>query len=117
MAWDREADRKAGKNMSVAMSVFSLVFSILWCCVAAAMGAGVMLLFGIPFAGLMGYRLVMCLKLAKSEEEKKPSEPWERPAPRQPEAQRGSAGFCPYCGTRSEDGFRYCPNCGRSLNQ
>ena len=118
MAWDREKERKAGKNLTIASCVFGLGFSIFWCCMAAAMGAGFMLIFGIPFAGMMAYRLVMCIKLAKSEGDKKPAEPWERPAaPRQTEAPRSGSGYCPYCGAQSQEGFRYCPSCGRSLPQ
>ena len=43
----------------------------------------------------------------------KGAEPWDRPQPPQPP--KSGADFCPYCGARTQDGFRFCPKCGREL--
>ena len=59
MDWDREKERKAGKAWHLGASVVALIFGIFWCLAALSMGAGFMLIFGIPFVGLLAYRLVM----------------------------------------------------------
>ena len=113
MALDREKEKKAGKAMTLGICIFGLVFSIFWCCMAAAMGAGFMLIFGIPFVGFMGYRLYIMVQLSREEpekEEKQETDPWDRPSPKeQPAGNR----FCPYCGGALEEKFVYCPKCGR----
>ncbi len=116
MGWNREKDRRAGRNVSIAASVFGLIFAIFWCVTAAAMDAGFMLIFGIPFAAFMGCRLVLCLRLAGKKDR---PEPWEQPdrpqqTPRQPSA--ASRAFCPYCGEALQDTFAFCPRCGRRLS-
>ena len=116
MDWDREKERKAGKAYHMGSSVFGLIFSIFWCLAACSMGAWFMLIFGLPFVGMMLFRLVMCAKYTE-EKPQQPSQdsvdPWERPTPHRQE--KGN-GFCPYCGSGVEDGFEYCPKCGRKLN-
>ena len=109
---DRDKERKAGKAYGIGMSVFVLVFGILWCVGVAATGAWLMLPFGFAFVGLAAYRLIMMLKLSKSE--KTHRDPWEQPVYRPPQA---SAGFhhCPYCGEDVEEKFIFCPICGRRL--
>ena len=111
MAWDREKEKKAGKAMTLGSCIFGLVFSIFWCCMALAIGAGFMLIFGIPFVGMMIYRLYVILQLSKEEPEQTPpkeTDPWDRPQ----ETASGS-GYCPYCGSPIQAGFAYCPKCGR----
>ena len=128
MAWDREKERKAGRAIGIGNTVFGLVFSIFWCIAAASMGAWFMLIFGIPFVGMMIYRLVLCLQYTK-EDKKKTQEPWERPAtgwttyqqnePRWESSdtrQSRGNGYCPYCGAAVESDFEYCPKCGRKMN-
>ena len=112
MAWNREKEKKAGKAMAIGSSIYGLVFSIAWCCIAAAMGAKFMLVFGIPFAIFMGYRLYVMLQYTKedSSSQSKEVEPWDRPAA---DSTTKANGFCPYCGRAVEESFRYCPTCGR----
>lgn len=115
MAWDREKERKAAKNMGIAVSIFALVFSIFWCLFALSMGAGFMLIFGIPFVGLTAYRLGVMLKLSREKETgvapKKEVDPWDQPQ----NASQADGDFCPYCGFRLQSGFEFCPKCGRRL--
>ena len=117
MDWDRKKERKAGKNMTIGSTVFALIFAIFWCFMAASMGAGFMVIFGILFIGMTGYRLYVLLQLAKDQEEKehlKEADPWERPAVEAPRQDGGAKnGFCPYCGSAVQAEFQYCPNCGR----
>lgn len=120
MDWDRDQERKAGKAMTIGSCVFGLVFSIFWCIMAASMGAGIMLIFGIPFVCLTAYRLYIMLKLSKKEDRKPTvidAEPWEIPDRTStgtgytPPA--GGSGYCPYCGGSIQESFEYCPKCGR----
>lgn len=120
MAWDRDKERKAGKAMTMGSCVFGLIFSIFWCVAAASMGAWFMLIFGIPFVGMMIYRLYVISQYAKEDEKKplpKEADPWERPisqsVPQQENTARGEGKFCPYCGGGIQDGFEFCPKCGR----
>ena len=113
MAWDRDKERKAGKAMTLGSCIFGLIFAIFWCLMALAMGARFMLIFGIPFVGMMIYRLYVILQLSKEEpkqEPKKEVDPWDRPA--QQERPTGN-GYCPYCGSPVQESFDYCPKCGR----
>ena len=115
MAWDREKEKKAGKALTIGTCIYGLVFSVAWCAIALAMGAGFMLIFGIPFALFMGYRLYVVLQITKDEERKSPPkevDPWDRPAPER-SASGTANGFCPYCGRTVETDFSYCPSCGR----
>ena len=122
MAWDREKERKVAGGYRIGVNVFGLVFSIFWCIMAASMGAWFMLIFGIPFVGMMGFHLAMSIKMMNAEKNKT-KEPWEggqsytstyTPPVSQPTGQRGS--FCPYCGGAVEETFEYCPKCGRKLS-
>ena len=118
MNWDREKDRKAGKAIGLGTAIYAVIFAVVWNLIAAASGAGFMLLFGLPFLGFMVFRLVVLLKKSKAE---KPADPWNQPQqPRSytatPEPQGRSAdGFCPYCGEEVQAGFTFCPKCGRRL--
>ena len=119
MAWDREKEKKAGKAMTIGSSIFGTVFAVFWCIMAAAMGAWFMLIFGIPFVGMMVYRLYVCIQLTKEEKpSKKEAEPWERPAPPTTYTQPRTGGnFCPYCGAPTQEDFEFCSRCGRRLGQ
>ncbi len=112
MQWDREKERNAAKKMGIGVSIFAIVFAVFWCIMAASMGAWFMLLFGIPFAGLLVYRLIIMLRLTRDDTPKQPRQeidPWDRPAANH------SSENCPYCGFRLEQGFEFCPKCGRRL--
>ena len=117
MDWDREKEKKAGKAYHVGVSVFALIFAIFWCLAAVAMGAGFMLIFGIPFVGMMAFRLVMISKKEKkssNQQRRQEMDPWETQNP-QRSSDTKSGGFCPYCGSSVEESFSYCPKCGRNL--
>ena len=118
MSWDREKEKKAGKAYHLGFSVFGLVFAIFWCIAAASMGAGFMLIFGIPFVGLMAFRLVMISKHGEEAPKQPPrqeTDPWEQQVPPRREHTNGN-GYCPYCGSFVSESFEYCPKCGRKLN-
>ena len=114
MSWNRDSERKAGKTMTIGGCIFGLVFSIFWCIMAVSMGAGFMLIFGIPFVGMMIYRLYVLLQMSQKEEPPKASDPWDRPA-KAPRKDCAAGGYCPYCGSAVEESFVFCPKCGRKL--
>lgn len=147
MNWDRDKERKAAKSMGVAMSIFAIIFALVWCLMAASMGAWFMLLFGIPFVGILVYRLVVMLKLTKEDpkhgaQPRQEADPWDttQNADRlmknfrslrsayqeefQDEAEdpdtraghRNSPKFCPHCSFWLQDGFDFCPKCGRRIS-
>lgn len=112
MNWNRDEERKAGKAWHLGASVVALIFGIFWCLAALAMGAGFMLIFGIPFVGLLAYRLVMVIKFGDRKPNQPPRQemdPWEQ------RVKPVGNGFCPYCGSAVDESFEYCPKCGRKL--
>lgn len=119
MAWDRDKERKAAGSYRIGISIFALMFAIFWCCAAAAMGAQIMLIFGIPFVGFMIFQLVISIKIMKQEKQKN-EEPWDyhdtAPEPPQSNPTGSSGGYCPYCGAGITDSFQFCPKCGRRLS-
>ena len=119
MAWDREKERKVAGGYRIGVNVFGLIFSIFWCIMAASMGAWFMLVFGIPFVGMMGFHLAMSIKMMNAEKVKE-KEPWEggqsyTSYSYTPNRAATQGGYCPYCGAAVEDSFVYCPKCGRKL--
>lgn len=116
-------DRKAAAGMHMGMCVFAVLFSIFWCVMAVRVGAGFMVIFGVLFVGLSLWRLALCVKMLRREKgevgPEKPCassrDPWDRKQEPAPPARSADGGFCPYCGAETGEGFRYCPNCGRSL--
>ena len=112
MAWDREKERKAGKAMSLGNCIYGLIFSIAWCVIAVSIGAGFMLIFGIPFVGMMIYRLYIISQYAK-EDKPKEVDPWDQPVRESSTSPVSGSGFCPYCGNAIQPDFEYCPKCGR----
>lgn len=112
MNWDRDKERKAGKAWHLGGAVVALIFGIFWCLTALSMGAGFMLIFGIPFVGLLAFRLVMVMKHGEEKPKQPPRQeidPWKR------QEKPAGNGFCPYCGSAVEESFEYCPKCGRKL--
>ena len=92
MSWDREKERKAGKTWHMGVSLVALIFGIFWCLAALSMGAGFMLVFGIPIVGLMAYRLVMVAKHGEDKPKQPPrqeADPWDR------QERPVVDGFCP----------------------
>ena len=113
---DRDAQRKAEKTYGIGLSVFILAFSVIWCVIVASVGAWFMLLFGLPFVGLAGYRLAMTLKISKSRQKER--DPWELDQHETYTAAESAVSgcrHCPYCGESVEERFVFCPICGRRL--
>ena len=122
MAWNRDKERKAGRAITIGGSIYGIIFALAWNVIAVSMGAGFMLIFGIPILIFMIFRLVVCIQ--KANEDKKPKDPWDQSSTQQsytqssysqPRAENTGNGFCPYCGGEIKDGFAFCPKCGRRM--
>ena len=111
----RENERKAAKVMGIGTIIFGFLFMIVWCALAISGGAWFMCLFAIPMFGVLGFRLYAILKAGKKDQ--KPREPWEQPPEAHTSYTTGASenGYCPYCGTTLQEGFSFCPKCGRRL--
>lgn len=112
---DPKTNRKLGIMSRLAGAGFGLLFSIFWCIMAWSIGAGFMVIFGIPFIGVTLFQFVMCIRiiLKEKKQEEKP-DPWEHDQSQVYTASSGN-GFCPYCGSPVEGGFAFCPKCGRRI--
>lgn len=112
-------------------AVIGIVFGIIWTIAAASMGAPFFFpLFGLVFIGMGVYNAVYNYRNATSEnrysefditdENEEPDPLNERYGARK-SADSGGAntvhggGFCPYCGTKAEEGYEYCRRCGKKL--
>ncbi|WP_343208852.1 zinc ribbon domain-containing protein [Anaerolentibacter hominis] len=118
-------------------SVFAVIFGIIWTGAAVSMGAPVFFtVFGVGFIVLAAVQGLYHWKNATGEdrfseyditdetEEKDPlqelfggkkSKDDVISQKEEHAAGSGSSKFCPYCGSRAEEDFAYCSNCGKKL--
>lgn len=130
MNWNRDRERKAARAMGIGISIFAIVFAVVWCILAVSIGAGFMLLFGIPFVAILIFWLVNLLRMTKKDPRPtQESDPWDttwsamkeefqdaaRQQPRDPDARKRSQKFCHHCSFWLQDGFEFCPKCGRRI--
>lgn len=116
-------------KLNMAGSIFAALFGVFWCVMAASIGAGFMVPFGIVFVGYAVYVAVYNYRNVTGEnryslydivdehEEKDPlNEKYGRKAARA-DADKKASGilFCPYCGFSVDPGFDFCPKCGKRL--
>lgn len=110
--------------------IIAAVFGVLWTIMAYSMGAPVFFcLFGVLFIVLAlvnaVYNLLNAGKrnrfssfdITEEGEEEDPQnqrfgDRQERTQARSPD---GETVFCPYCGERVEEGYRFCRRCGKEL--
>ena len=119
--------------MGAIMGVGVSLFGVFWCVLAAAMGAWFMIPFGLIFIGMavastvMNYRNATgknrysTFDITEDGEEPDPLEQrfgsrrerdeWDETA----QPRRAAGRFCPYCGAKQRQDFRYCSSCGREL--
>lgn len=112
-------------------AVIGIVFGIIWTIAALSMGAPFFFpLFGLVFIGMGVYNAVYNYRNATSEnrysefditdENEEPDPLNERYRAKKSEDGGGAntvhgGGFCPYCGTKAEEGYEYCRKCGKKL--
>lgn len=111
-------------------SIAGVIFGIIWTLAAASMGAPFFFpLFGIVFIGIGVGNVIYHYRNATGEnryseydivDESEESDPFAQrfqSEHRESPSSDGSndAGFCPWCGTRAEEGYAFCRNCGKKL--
>ncbi len=110
------------------VNIFGILFSIVWTGVTIAMGAYIMIPFGILI-------LIKCIwdlnynlhnatqkdrysayDIVDQSEECDPLQARFRETDVKSEETDTTENFCPYCGTKAEADFRFCKICGKELS-
>ena len=105
------------------------VFGIIWTISASSMGApGIFTAFGVVFILLAvgsaiynllnaaGKKRFSAFDITDGDEEPDPlNERFGRNGQTTPRADADGDGFCPYCGAKTQDAYRYCEQCGKEL--
>ena len=113
-----------GGVMSIAMGLFGLLWTIL----AASSGGGFVALFGLIFIGIAVVDAIYNFKNATGKnrysqyditdenEEPDPLNERFRESNKQEHTSLTVKGrYCPYCGTKNEEEYKFCTDCGREL--
>ena len=120
--------------MGVVSSVAATIFGVFWTIMASSMGAPIFFpLFGLVFIGIGIMNIIYNYKnatgknrfsiydITEGDEEPDPFDPnfsEKADVKRDNFTQSRSSSkvnFCPYCGTKLEEGFEFCQNCGKKL--
>ncbi len=108
------------------MGIFMIGFGILWT-VLAAQASGIFALFGVLWTGIAivntAYNFINAGKenrysqfdVVDSSEEPDPLNQRFGKTDAVEHADDVESNFCPYCGTKAEDGYRFCNKCGKEL--
>lgn len=112
-----------GGIMSIAVGLFGL----LWTVFVASSGGGAFALFGLIFIGIAVVQAIYNFKNATGKnryseyditESGEEPDPWnERFGENKGEAAQSHAKgrYCPYCGAKAEENYKFCADCGREL--
>lgn len=118
---------RAPSMMGGIMSIAMGLFGVIWTVIAAGMGGGLFVLFGVVFIAVAVVQAVYNFRNATSPNRYSAfdiTEDSEEPDPlnqrfgeqHQSPADGGStASFCPYCGTKAQSGYSFCSSCGKKL--
>jgi len=114
--------------MGGVMGIAGALFGVFWTVMAIAGGAWFMAPFGLIFIGVAVFNAIYNFKNATGKnrysqyditDENEELDPWdERFGRNNTDKQTGSTvngRYCPYCGTKNEDDYKYCTDCGREL--
>lgn len=113
-----------GGIMSIAMGLFGL----LWTVLVASSGGGAFALFGVIFIGIAVVQAVYNFKNATGKnryseyditEGNEETDPWnEHFGDNNNEtvvSNEAKGRYCPYCGAKAEEKYKFCADCGREL--
>ncbi len=124
--------------MHMVSSIFAALFGVFWIAVAISIGAVIMVPFGILFIGVAITQAVYHYRnttekdryslfdITDNTEESDPLQQRFGDESSQVEADIGNtaaspseetthARYCPYCGTKAENEYVFCENCGKKL--
>lgn len=113
-------------RMGMVGSIFAAIFGVFWCIMAASIGAGVMVPFGLIFIGLAVYSAIYNYRNATGKnryslfdivDAGEEEDPLNEQIARHVNTGTPDTGiaFCPYCGFSINSDFEYCPKCGKKL--
>ncbi len=113
------------------MSLFVALFGVVWTILAVSGGAGFMGIFGLIFIAIAVVQAVYNFKNATGKNRYSQydiTDYGEEPDPfnerfgnkedtfeRWTSADSGNSKYCPYCGTKVENDYEFCNQCGRKL--
>lgn len=111
------------------VGLFMIGFGIVWTIIAFS-GAGVVFaLFGVLWTGIAIVQTIYNFKnatgknrysqfdITDSQEESDPLNDRFACFDDKNKSCSDSGGYCPYCGTKAKDDYKFCHNCGKELPQ
>ena len=129
MKTNHEKQRKTLNATGVSIYIFGILFLLIWCLIAASIGAWFMVLFVIPMASLLVFRLIFLLKQEKNGPWDMQDELLERAQALHSVVQDAfendsigentdkshdhSPRFCHHCHFWIHNSAQFCPKCGR----
>lgn len=113
--------------MGGVMGIAGALFGVFWTVMAIAGGAWFMAPFGLIFIGVAVYNAIYNFKNATGKnryseydivDENEEPDPWNEKFGEIREEKTQSAKatrYCPYCGEKAENDYKFCSSCGREL--
>lgn len=114
--------------MGGVMAIAGALFGVFWTVMAIVGGAWFMAPFGLIFTGIAVARAIYDFKNATGKnryseyditEENEEPDPWNERFGESNADEREvltvKGRYCPYCGTKNEEDYKFCTDCGREL--
>lgn len=111
-------------GMGVFAGIIVSLFGVFWLIIAVSMGAFIMIPFGLLFIAMAIGKTIYSYKNATGEnrysefdivDENEEPDPGAKPYRDVIVRENERKNFCPYCGTKAEEGHKFCGNCGSKL--
>lgn len=110
------------------MGIAGALFGVFWTVIAIAGGVWFMAPFGLIFIGVAVFNAIYNFKNATGKNRyseyditdgNEEPDPWnEKFGENNTKVQMNTAAkarYCPYCGTKNEEDYKFCTDCGREL--
>ena len=114
--------------MGGVMGIAGALFGVFWTVMAIAGGAWFMAPFGLIFIGVAVFNAIYNFKNATGKnryseyditDENEELDPWDErfgSSESQKFSEQIKKGrYCPYCGTKNEENYKFCTDCGKEL--